>query len=342
MKFPMTNANLHIGIEKTGTTSIQEFLAKNASNLAEVGYQVPACFKRSNHYELAIIGINNREDNNLLKWARISRFELESYSEGIKERIRDDILAHRTYLISSEFLTSQVDSSNGPNRILSKIAPLFESIKATVFIRRPEQLLISRFSTAILAGRKTNLIGDEIFEEQMAYRLLFKDALLNWEKNLGPRNLIYRAYPERLHETSVIDRYLESIGVQSAGINWTNRNLNANVRLSKKAIYLIMKLNEVGKSIKPKERSQIIAEVLSRTSNLPPVSLSPVDYERVSTRYAAAVAWISKKLDDNDLSEFLNFVPSFEDERSWISIDDDEINQELSNICEYLQIKLLK
>lgn len=45
---------LHIGTEKTGTTSIQNTLKANYDNLNQLGILYPKCFKLSNHVEMAV------------------------------------------------------------------------------------------------------------------------------------------------------------------------------------------------------------------------------------------------------------------------------------------------
>ena len=45
---------LHIGSGKTGTTSIQRFLAQNRARLAELGLLYPQTPGRSRHYRLSL------------------------------------------------------------------------------------------------------------------------------------------------------------------------------------------------------------------------------------------------------------------------------------------------
>lgn len=47
---------LHIGLEKTGTTSVQAFLHMNRAPLAQAGIWMPGCLGHLNHKLLAAYG----------------------------------------------------------------------------------------------------------------------------------------------------------------------------------------------------------------------------------------------------------------------------------------------
>ena len=334
--------HLHIGLEKTGTSSVQEFLSSNRHQLSRMGYFVPTCFRSSNHYELAILGLKSNSESNLLKWADLKNSELEEFSKSILESLRSDLNPEHKCLVSSEFLTSQVDGQIGPMMVVDKLKSEFECIEATLFVRRPEQLLVSRYTTAILAGRTNKFSIDNVAKQQMARQLLFENVTESWQNALDFSKLSIRAFPEKNTGISVIERYLDSIGVNIQEVSFDNLNLVSNTRLSKKALELIRKFNQEHEKFTLIERNQFIAQVRSLTSKLPEMSVSPIEFERLSKSFHETVVAYSEKLNEEEALEFLEFQPIFDDPVSWGEIDEDEIEEDFASICKKMNFKAVK
>lgn len=329
----MNTINLHIGLEKTGTTSIQKYISNNSSELEKLGFQVPNCFKSSNHYEMALIGIRTKPESNLLKWANITEDEVEVFSNHLLQKLELQLKPGMKCLVSSEFLTSQIDYNVGPSKIVKKIGSVFDEIEATVFVRRPEQLLISRYTTAILAGEINNFDVINAANESTAMKLLFEKVTNSWEKALSPSKLDFRAFPEKTSGVSVIERYMESVGAEATGIDLPDTNLHTNARLSKKAIALIRKLNQTRMGHTRKQRQDFIARVRALTVDLPEMSFSPEEFEKLSKTYSEIVYRHARKLRDFEAEEFLSFLPSFEDSVAWEDLDQDEVQLNFMEIC---------
>jgi hypothetical protein len=336
----MSKIILHIGLEKTGTTSVQEFLVVNRDPLVKSGYFVPTCFKHSNHYEMALLGLGGIEESKLLKWAGLSGRDLKEFSDHLLEAIGDEIVRDHTCLVSSEFLTSQIDSRYGPSEIIRKLKFYFDEIEAIVFIRRPEQLLASRYSTTILAGSTQELDIDKAAQRRIASQLLFEKVIANWQSALGSENLTFRVFPEKTFGVSVIERYLDSIGANFQQGNWNDTNLVTNKRLSKRGLELIRMMNQVQEKFTQRERKLFINHVKFLTSSHPEFSLSPHDFERVSLSYYETVLAHSNNLKGDEVKEFLSFEPSFDNKESWESIKMDDLKREFSNICRSLNIRV--
>ena len=64
---PKPRLLLHIGSQKTGTTSIQQFLARNRSILSERGFYVPDYVGGANHRHAVFLAENsNKREMHLL------------------------------------------------------------------------------------------------------------------------------------------------------------------------------------------------------------------------------------------------------------------------------------
>lgn len=148
---------LHIGIEKTGTTTIQEFLHLNRDLLPNNGVYFPKSIGVRNHRPLASWCLpDNRDDiylrmNNLTgsherkawKVAFIENFEMELNS--LKPEIKQVI-------ISSEHFCSLLNKPSEIETLKGMLDKWFSNIKVIVYLRRQDLLAVSLFNTAMKAG----------------------------------------------------------------------------------------------------------------------------------------------------------------------------------------------
>lgn len=151
----MTALILHIGTEKTGSTSIQDFLFNSSESLSQLGFYYPTSLGIKNHRLLhAIVAdpdyvsgpfkyYKDIDDNkkSLLCSEWISAFESEFYQHQ-----------NKTWIISSEQLHSRLRSPQSVRRLSEFLSRYFDSIKLVVYLRKPLSCAISMLSTALKTG----------------------------------------------------------------------------------------------------------------------------------------------------------------------------------------------
>lgn len=150
---------LHIGTEKTGTTSIQEFLKKNIVRLRDKGVYVPRSpmVGYGNHRWIPLIANNDDFSDDFVI---IQKFKsLEDRKERIsKKRIelidecQNAAASCKTLIFTSEHFQSRLRTIEEIQRLKKLVDELASSIRILIYIRDPLKAAVSRLSTAIKCG----------------------------------------------------------------------------------------------------------------------------------------------------------------------------------------------
>jgi hypothetical protein len=180
---------LHIGLEKTGTTSFQAYCAENRARLNGALYPVnPACFLDINHAPLAASYFSAAEASALAIAGR--RAERRQAVAALKAEIGEA----PTTLLSAEHFSSRFD----PGRIAALRADLADyEVSIAVVLRDPQLRAISAYATAIASGRDTTLDAfvDELCGPANPY-LRSRATLEAWSSVFGREHIIVFSYHE--------------------------------------------------------------------------------------------------------------------------------------------------
>jgi hypothetical protein len=149
-------AIIHIGAEKTGTTSIQAFCSANRDLLAKQGVLYPACLGSANHMALTAYAL----DDDKIEDVRLSR-GISSTGEiaCFRDRLVASLAAEihdagevTTLLLSNEHLQSRLVEEDEVARLRSMIGAFADEIRIVVYLRRQDRVAISHYSTRLKVG----------------------------------------------------------------------------------------------------------------------------------------------------------------------------------------------
>ena len=206
---------LHIGTEKTGTTSLQKFLHLNSALLREQGIHYSNCLGRPNNRKISVFardadkpesgfreyGIQSEDDHRKFCGELVDQLDAE---------IRDiqSLDAQAIYLISNEHLHSRLISRKMVGRVHALLSNYFSSVEVFCFLRPQADLLLSQLS---IGAREGNLIGAKKFNAaaNSTYFNYFK--LYNrWRHSFSDVKLVsYKRNPDTIdffHKTLKFDR----------------------------------------------------------------------------------------------------------------------------------------
>ncbi|KUR78740.1 hypothetical protein [Novosphingobium sp. Fuku2-ISO-50] len=145
---------LHIGLEKTGSTSIQMFLDDQKALLRSQGMFASGCLGWYNHKLLAAYAMADGSRDIAVTSAGIDGPESH---QAFRARTRGHVLAeiertdaHR-YLISSEDL-SRLTSLDDVRRVHDLMSEICTRIRVIVFLRRQDRLAVSRYYSLLING----------------------------------------------------------------------------------------------------------------------------------------------------------------------------------------------
>jgi hypothetical protein len=187
---------LHIGTEKTGTTSIQEFLRINIERYLSKGVFVPSFLGHSNHSLLPAIAYKDERNDDLsLAYALHD-------SQSRASRRRDTIALlqqsaqtypQHTVVISSEHLQSRLTDPEELQRLHDLLAPIYSSIQILLYIRKPIDTAISSLSTGIKCGKTATRIpppSDPYIQNLCMHR----QTVERWATTFGLSNITVRLF----------------------------------------------------------------------------------------------------------------------------------------------------
>lgn len=168
---------LHIGVEKTGTTTFQQVMADSRERLSKAGILYPESAGTANHIRLVVAALDFGTTDNIkrtalqrTRWREdqyraefLADFQIEltekpTATDGKTPRVP----AWNTLVLSSELISSRLHTDAEVSRLIKWIKPHVDTIEVVVFLRRQDRLAQSRFSSRLRQG-ETEL--DAIFTD---------------------------------------------------------------------------------------------------------------------------------------------------------------------------------
>jgi hypothetical protein len=220
---------IHIGCEKTGTTSIQYALSDNRELLRRQGFVYPILgnFKFAQSILPAA----------LQHWETPLRPNADYYpgEEPLdKEVVWNDFVSFakenrdKNIIISSEHFSSRMVKDISLTFIHSKISELapFFDVKVIIYLRRQDKFMESTYSTIIKAGG--NLGFDDFLKTHIDqdFRYNFSVILNLWSSYFGKSSLIVKDYETEVRTGGLLNSFFDIVGVDSSKLILENKNEN--------------------------------------------------------------------------------------------------------------------
>jgi hypothetical protein len=206
---------LHIGTEKTGSTSIQHFLAKNRLPLREAGILFPRAPGLDNQRALTVIAEESTEDNVLRSMFGVrTPDDLDRFRADLRQKLWEELAAGgcSRVVMSNEHCSSRLRHPLQVEYLRTFLSEFFDRIRILVYIRRQDDFLVSTYSTMVKTGRTVPI---EVPRTKAHTRRYDHWVLLSlWAKVFGRENIICRRYDRAdLVEGDVIHDFGAQIGI---------------------------------------------------------------------------------------------------------------------------------
>jgi len=217
----MSTLYLHIGTEKTGTTSIQEFLRINRTALNAIGSYVPLSLGPSNHQWLPFSFSQDLTVDSFFRMHDIKTEEQRLKAQADKKlELRDEILRSQfdSWIISSEHLQSCLAQKNELVELRGELSKYFSDIKILVYLRNPIDAAMSGWSTRIKCGVSAKALVPPS-DRRVSIVCNHKRTLQDWADIFGKENIIAKIFhPDKLSGGDVLTDFVSSI--------WPTMNIN--------------------------------------------------------------------------------------------------------------------
>ena len=195
---------LHIGTEKTGTTSFQHFCHDNHAELLARGLLYPRDLGFRNHRFISFAGMTLDTADEAVRGMKLDTEEkLAGFIAEIAARLDRQLDAHqdaRVCVLSSEHLHSRLRRPEQVARLRDLLAPRFESFEICIHLRPQIDVALSLASTQTRVGGAVRRgFFDQIRPENIYYN--YNRLVAMWEEVFGPeaiRCIPFRAEPDFL------------------------------------------------------------------------------------------------------------------------------------------------
>ena len=247
----MTNrrAIVHIGLEKTGTTSIQTFLHQNRFQLERQGFYVPTTIGTPNHVAITCLAMNEQPHFptvwNILGIRDIEQLRtfVKTTAEALRRELKCLPQTIHTVLISNEHIHSNIIDIQEVANLKRIIGDLFEHAAILVYLRRQDQLAASLFSTRIKGGGPWEKAVFPIIKGPPPHYFDFRKILKQFSDAFGFKNVWPRIYQrEKLVGHDIVLDYCDTVGIKINDSFVMPPSLNE--AISPAALYVLSFLNK--------------------------------------------------------------------------------------------------
>lgn len=343
-----TKIIVHIGTEKTGTTSIQEFLKNNRNILAKNGIYIPLSLmdSSSNHRWLPLIANNQDFKDEFVKKKNLEdpvlrQTKLSEIKDNFSNEIKKNVTLCPTFIVSSEQLHSRLNRLEEIERLQEYLSNLFDEVKILIYLRHQLSTAVSRLST----GLKFGGILKELYspnEKIISNICNHGDSLQKWEKVFGISNLEIRLFEKKdLKNGDVISDFCNTC-FKSISLNSFKKLKFRNQTLSLTGMQMMYFINKRFKDLVDKKVHNYrgnVSEFIAENTNDGSIFLpSKEQYYEYENFYASSNKYVKEKFFPK---RKILFSPSIHFSSHSIDLSDFRISNELAvDLVSKLWIKL--
>ena len=288
-----SGATIHIGLPKTGTTSVQRFLALNAERLAEVGISYPRFLKKENHHALAAYGVGSQ----IVHMSRMSGLNSIEEWQAWRPRFRREFLEHTTggghWIFSSEHIASRLNTHERIGSLMELLDEAFEQCRIIVYVRRQDEMAISSYSTWVRDGLTREFDIDEHIE--MRNRYDFRMIIERWMAYLPKEAISIRLLPNERSDATLIEDFAAAIGIGDI-TNW-KLPPRMNTTLSAPEVEFLRRLNEKIPHVDEQSRYRDPARYVQGAIPGPLPFLDLESANRIMSAYRVCNEWVMRQVD---------------------------------------------
>jgi hypothetical protein len=216
----MKKAIIHIGIEKTGTTSIQTCMNWNREVLRKYGIGYLLTPGIQNNRKLVTYCMNNTTIDDYVKNLGICESESRQlWKENFYKEINSELnlLANKVckVIISSEHFHSRLKSFEEINILKNLLINHFDSCSILVYLRRQDFLALSVATTRTIAGSPLfNYFPSKINSSNHYFN--FENLLDKWGQVFGKDNVNVRIYDRNsLYQRDLLQDFFLQTGLEA-------------------------------------------------------------------------------------------------------------------------------
>lgn len=207
---------LHIGTEKTGTTSVQRFLRTNRTLLAEHSILYPSAPGRENHMGLTAAAIRERRSGGDVReiYGLNSVEDVRRFRETLRDTLKAEVEAapYTKAVMSGEHCSSRLVHEDEVAWLQEFLQQFFSKVYIVVYLRRQDDFFLSTYSTTVKGGSTSPMALPT--GENLNRRYDFWQLTSRWANVFGRDQIICRKYEKSgLKNDSIVEDVLSVTGI---------------------------------------------------------------------------------------------------------------------------------
>ena len=250
---------LHIGIEKTGTTSIQKSLDQNRDALLELGYYYPTLFAVGLNTRLAAMFLTHamsRANMKLIidKNGGTQETHFNEMNKSLSKEIKSIDVPN--LVLSSEFLAGGTEI----NRLKAWCKTLAREVKVIIYLREQCSLFVSHQSTNLKGGGTPIDIKSIKKRQDLSAIYNVKGMVSRWEKAFPGQLDIRIFHRDRLVGGDAVQDFYQALEIK----DWrpSTKTDQSNISLSLVGSAFLKKMNDMIPLAKDGELNPVRARII--------------------------------------------------------------------------------
>ncbi|WP_222929541.1 hypothetical protein [Synechococcus sp. PROS-7-1] len=300
---------LHIGLPKTGSSTIQTFLHTQHRELTKQSIETPQCLGAYSHYKLALMfySTNHKLDflaknNNLDSAHKRLQFKAE-----LEYKLKGEIESKTTqkWIISSEFLQHTLQAEHEITSLAEMLREYFKEINLLLYVRKPIRAAISMMSTEVKMGKPKFGIESPAYYRNLCNH---KKTITMWQRAFQPDHLKVSNFDELQQNGKLLQDFCEKTDI--AWREAFDKTPRSNQSLSVDGLQIITSLNRymIANSIKvqSQKRFRFIDHVIKNCQGHTKYKATKEQAIGFSNYYHASDTWLKQTLGINYLEKIEN------------------------------------
>lgn len=271
-------AYIHIGLEKTGTTTLQEFFYLNKENLAKDNIHFMSSPGARNHTDLVAYAYDKTLGDLIVQKNLHTPVAKQAFRENFLARFDNEINKTKKsgahLLVSSEHLSSRVFSKDEIRKLLSLFTENDYQPKIIVYLRRQDQYLLSTYSTWLKSGATADLNVKSYKRKRYDYLSLLE----MWSEVVGDEHLVVKIFERaKMHGNDLIQDFLKILEIKDSSA-YIDPPADLNKSLDKSKLLFLKSINNLVPEVLDGHKNPMRGEMvkaLEQMENTSKLSLDP-------------------------------------------------------------------
>ncbi|MEZ5503753.1 MAG: hypothetical protein R3E50_14235 [Halioglobus sp.] len=210
-------AIVHIGTEKTGTTSIQRFLYLNRRKLKKAGFHFIQSAGKTNNRALPAYCISEERFDDFFRAEGIRTPEAKQdfkkhFLQTFESEIKSASPNTHTFIMSSEHFHSRIRTPEEMDNVYRFLSTYFDEFKIICYLREQVSTCTSYYSTHLKSGGTDSFAAFLRRCKPGNYYFNYYELLANWERCFGLEALDVALFsPDRFLHNDLLDDFTARI-----------------------------------------------------------------------------------------------------------------------------------